>query len=107
FDPDDTERLRGHNLPFLCGLYPDAHQRALACELLPGATALRLGRFGGLVEVVSCGLGFALLRRAVCEAIRDASAPGEARYFGADAAGTWEAEDAAFCARVRAAGFVL
>lgn len=32
FDPDDVERLRGHGLPIVCGIYPKKGKRALACH---------------------------------------------------------------------------
>ena len=47
FHPDDVERLRTHNLPFTCGLYPKKGPRQFACEFLPGTPSVRFGKNGG------------------------------------------------------------
>src|SRR5262245_63335945 len=36
FDPADIERLRGHHLPFACGVYPASGTTAVVCEFPPG-----------------------------------------------------------------------
>ena len=110
FDPGDVDRLRALNLPFACGIYPWPGRRGLVCEFPPGTEAVRFGTGGGRVPVVSCGLGFALIRREVFEAIVQEAPPGTtATYFAipnaeAGFAGR-AAEDVAFCARVRGCGF--
>lgn len=65
FDPDDVGRLRAHGLPLVCGLYPEAGSRRLACEFPPGTPRVRLGPRGELVEVRYAGLGFAHTRAAL------------------------------------------
>ncbi len=110
FDPADVERLRGHQLPFVCGVYPASGPRGLACTFPSGTTSVRFGTGGGLIRAVACGLGFALVRREVFEAVAKSSSPGtEPVYFripGTDGETVApEAEDAAFCARARGAGF--
>ncbi|HEY1190970.1 MAG TPA: class I SAM-dependent methyltransferase, partial [Gemmata sp.] len=73
----------------------------------PGVTTVRLGSGGVLLPVVSCGLGFALVRRAVLERVAATAPPGTPpSYFAAPDAGTLDAEDVTFCARAAAAGFV-
>lgn len=100
FSPNDVERLRAHDIPMVCGIYPELGRRNFACELTPTTTSLRFGRFGGLVEALSCGLGFALIRRGVFDALsQGAQAGAEPAYF----TGEGQRGDAAFCARVRAA----
>src|SRR6476661_1295263 len=70
FHPDDVARLRAHDLPFTCGLYPKKGPRQFACEFLPGTPAVKFGKHGGLTEVRYCGFGFTHVRREVFEAIQ-------------------------------------
>jgi hypothetical protein len=109
FDPTDVERLRAHGLPFVCGVYPLSGVRGLACEFAAGTTAIRFGRRGGLLPVVACGLGFALVRSPVFEAISRRCSVGVGEYFAGAEAGPGTVvgvvEDALFCDRVRASGF--
>jgi hypothetical protein len=110
FDPADVEKLRGLNLPVACGVYPWPGRRGLVCEFPAGTASVRFGRAGGPVPVLTCGLGFALVRRAVFEAIAKQNPPGSpAAYFAAptkdDAVTSRVAEDVAFCGRARSAGF--
>ena len=109
FDPREVDRLRGHDLPFVCGIYPWPGRRGLACVFRPGTTAVQFGHGGGLLRVESCGLGFALVRRRVLEAIARQAAPAtEAAYFTVPRARPGfagrVAEDVAFCRRAREAG---
>ncbi len=69
FDPNDVGRLRGLGLPLVGGLCPDAGGAGLGCEFAPGTASVRLGAGGGPVGVPQLGLGFALVRRAVFEAV--------------------------------------
>lgn len=69
FDPAGVDKLRAHDLPFVCGLYPEKGPPEFACEFLPGTPAVRFGTAGGLVEVRYAGLGFALTRRVVYAAV--------------------------------------
>jgi hypothetical protein len=110
FDPTDVERLRVHDVPFVCGTYPASGWAALACEFFPGTGRVRFGTGGGPIPVLSCGLGFALVRRAVFEAIAQLVGAGaELTYFTAPSAkadsAARVAEDVAFCRRAQRAGF--
>jgi hypothetical protein len=110
FDPDSLERLRGRGVPFACGVYPASGWAGLACEFLPGTRLVRFGAGGGPLPVLSCGIGFALVRREVFEAIARQAPPGAApAYFataGADGRpGGRSEEDVAFCRRARSCGF--
>jgi hypothetical protein len=112
FDPSDVPRLRAHNLPFVCGIYPASGKRGLNCEFPPGTTRVRFGPGGGLQPLVSSGLGFALIRRETFEALAKTSPPGaEPTYFAIPAAesnpATQAAEDVGFCHRVRECGIEL
>jgi hypothetical protein len=48
FNPDDVEKLRSHNLPLTCGIYPKKGERALAIHSLPGTERIQFGTKGGL-----------------------------------------------------------
>lgn len=66
FAPGDVERLRGHDLPLTCGLYPRKGAPSFAATFLnPGAVTFGPG--GGLVEVRYAGMGFMHVRRLVFE----------------------------------------
>ena len=119
FDPNDVERLRQHNRPFTCGLYPKKGPRQFACEFLPGTESVRFGKNGGLTEIRYCGFGFTHLRREVFEAVREKLAlPVCNQRFASllvpyfepmsipEGEGRWSlSEDYAFCERARQAGF--
>jgi hypothetical protein len=119
FDPDDVERLRGHDLPVVAGLYPKKGVQELAVHLEPGTTALEVGEGGGLVDVRYVATGFLLIQRLVFDDVqRHFSLPvcnarfGQASvpYFlpmviADDGGGYWYlGEDYAFCERARQAG---
>jgi hypothetical protein len=125
FDPSDIERLRGHNLPIVCGIYPQKGRRVLACHVMPGTEKLIFGDDGGLTEILYAGTGFLLVRREAYETIRrELQLPlcnerfggrPMVPYFqpmshiesvGSGTGGHWYlAEDFAFCERARQAGF--
>jgi hypothetical protein len=69
FDADDVDRLRGHQLPLACGIYPKKGQRALACHLLPDTNEVVFGEGGGLLEILYGATGFLHTRREVYEKI--------------------------------------
>jgi hypothetical protein len=121
FRPDDVERLRSHQLPFVCGLYPKKDKKEFACRFPPGVAQVTFGADGKLVELVHVGLGFALVRREVFETVRTRlELPTCNEQFGKplepyfppmmvpDGPGLWYlAEDYAFCERVRRCGFKI
>jgi hypothetical protein len=121
FEADDVQRLRGHDLPIVAGVYAKKGPGGLAVHPEPGTRELRFGEGGELVPVRYVGAGFLLTRRGVYEAIartfalpvcnarfgapvvpyflpmvvEDAGAPGGYWYLG---------EDYAFGERARLAG---
>lgn len=119
FHADDVARLRAHNLPFTCGLYPKKGPRQFACEFLPGTASVRFGKNGGPVEIRYCGFGFTHVRRAVFDAVQERlDLPVCNQRFGSllipffqpmsvpEPGGHWSlSEDYAFCERARQAGF--
>jgi len=108
FDPADVERLRKLAVPFACGVYPWLGRQGLTCEFLPGTTSVQFGKAGGPISIVSCGLGFSLIRREVFEAIANSTPPGTpVAYFGNSDPAATVAEDAVLCERARACGFEI
>jgi hypothetical protein len=73
FEPDDVDRLLGHNLPFVCGIYTKKGVPELACRLLPDTTELTLGEGGGLIEIQYAAMGFTLVRAEVFHRLDDES----------------------------------
>lgn len=122
FDPDDIDKLRRHNVPIVCGIYPQKGKRVLACHVLPGTEKLIFGDDGGLAEILYAGTGFLLVRREAYESIQHKlQLPLCNERFGGrpmvpyfqpmshpDETGHWYlAEDFAFCERARQAGFEI
>jgi hypothetical protein len=119
FHPDGVDRLRSHQQPIVCGIYPQKGKRSLACHALPGTPQLRFGREGGLHEILYAGTGFLLVRREVYLRVqRELALPVCNERFGhpmvpyfqplthTDEDGTWYlAEDYAFSQRTRACGY--
>ncbi|HEV3383834.1 MAG TPA: class I SAM-dependent methyltransferase [Gemmata sp.] len=119
FDPNDVDRLRAHNLPIACGLYPKKGPRQFACEFLPGASQVKFGRPGGLEEIRYCGFGFTHIRREVFQTVqKQLKLPTCNKRFDSplvpffapmevdEPGGPWSiSEDYAFCERARKCGF--
>jgi hypothetical protein len=119
FQPGDVDRLRAHNLPFTCGIYPKKSRPEFACDFLPGTRELPFGKDGGLHEVRYVGFGFVHTRREVYDAVRTRlELPTCNQRFGkpivpyflpllaADGPGMWYlSEDYAFCERARRCGY--
>jgi predicted O-methyltransferase YrrM len=119
FDPDSLERLRSHNLPMVCGIYPQKGKRALACHVMPGSASMTFGKNGGLVELLYAATGFLLVRREVYLGIQEKTKlPMCNERFGHPMIpyflslihpiedGYWYlADDYAFCQRARASGY--
>jgi predicted O-methyltransferase YrrM len=120
FEPDDVEKLRRHNLPLACGIYPQVRSRELACAFLPGTDKVQFGQSGGLLEILYAAFGFVLTRRNVFEEIKRGRALTESnRPVGSsiepwfmpllvedDANGAWDLPaEFAFCERARRCQF--
>lgn len=121
FEPGDVEKLREHNLPIVCGIYPKKKRRELACHLMPGSEAVMFGQAGGLLEIKYAGAGFLYvradayhtmqqqLRLPLCnEHFGEAIVP----YFQPlvteeDGKRWYLAEDYAFCHRARQCGYSI
>ncbi|NUQ65214.1 MAG: hypothetical protein HUU20_22335 [Pirellulales bacterium] len=65
FHPDSVDQLRSHELPIVCGIYPQKGKRALACHIMPGMPTMQFGKRGNLMELLYAGTGFLLIRREV------------------------------------------
>jgi hypothetical protein len=119
FDPDDVDKLRRHDLPLVCGIYPKKGCRQFACAFLPDTRHILFGVRGGMTEVLYCGFGFVLTRRVLYESVqqqlglavcnRRFGAP-LVPYFTPLVAGEGEqawllGEDYSFCERARRCGF--
>ncbi len=120
FDPDDVDKLRRHDLPLVCGIYPKKACRQLASAFLPDTRQVSFGVRGGLTEILYCAFGFVHTRRLLYETIRRQlelplcnqrfqGAP-LVPYFAPLAVGEGEQawylnEDYAFCERARRCGF--
>jgi hypothetical protein len=121
FDVDDVRRLREHDVPIVCGIYPKKNSRALSCHLLPDTRTVRFGTHGGLLEIRYAATGFLLTRREVYDGIaRHEQLPVCNQRFSTpvvpyflpllipDGDGTWYlGEDFAFCERARRSGFTI
>jgi hypothetical protein len=118
FHPDAVEKLRSHDLPIVCGIYPKKGKREFAMSALPGTKKMVFGRKGGLHEVQYAGTGFLFVRRQVYLDIQfQLGLPLCNEFFGANIIpyfmplvrpqreGHWYlGEDYAFCERARQAG---
>lgn len=70
FDPNDVDKLRRHELPLVCGIYPKKSRRQFACNFLPQTRQVVFGVQGGVIEILYCGFGFVLTRRTVYETMQ-------------------------------------
>jgi hypothetical protein len=122
FAPEDVFKIRQHNLPICCGIYPKKGRRELACHVMPGASDIHFGPAkGGLTEILYAGAGFLHVRRSVYSTIeRILELPTCNAQFGAPSvpyfqpaikstpAGQWYlGEDYAFCERARHCGYKI
>ena len=123
FDPDDVDRVRNHQLPLCCGIYPKKGLREIACHVMPGTQCVDFGENGGLLEILYAGTGFLHVRREVYDSIREElSLPACNEHFGPAvypyfqpmtvghprSGGSWYlGEDYAFCERARQCGYKI
>jgi hypothetical protein len=120
FNADDVERLRGHELPLVCGMYPKKGSRQFASAFLPHTRKILFGGQGGLIELLYCGFGFVHTRREVYERMEQELALPVCNqqfkglplvpYFlsmivGEGKQSWYLSEDFAFCERARRCGF--
>lgn len=115
----DVDRLRGHGVPLVAGLYPVKGRRRMAMTLLEGERVIVFGEGGGLLEVKHVATGFLYTHRSVYERIAkhhklpvcSGDKPcGLVPYFLSviveDRGGHhYLSEDFSFCWRARTAGF--
>ena len=122
FDPGDVDKLRRHDLPLVCGIYPKKACRQFACAFLPDTGKVVFGGRGDLIELFYCGFGFVHTRRVVYEAMqRELRLPlcnqrfkglPLVPYFAPIVVGEEEqawylAEDYSFCERARRCGLCI
>ncbi|WP_405179616.1 hypothetical protein OG225_38545 [Nocardia sp. NBC_01377] len=121
FDPDSVDRLREHDLPLVCGIYPKKGLRELACHLLPGTEHVLFGAGGGLMNIKYAAAGFLYTHRTVYETMSEhEKLPVCNEHFGratvpyflpmivSDGENPWYlGEDYAFCERARRSGFEI
>jgi hypothetical protein len=120
FNPDDVDKLRRHELPLVCGIYPKKGCRQFACTFLPETRRIVFGVHGCGMEILYCGFGFTLTRREVYETMQQRlELPDCNRRFkemtlvpyfaplveGAGEQAWYLGEDYAFCERARRCGF--
>ena len=121
FFPDAIEKLRNHNLPICCGIYPKKGKRELACHVLPDTPQMVFGNGGGLTEILYAGTGFLHVRREVYRRIQqELKLPMCNERFGEtmlpffqpmlyqhDDGYDYLAEDYSFCQRARDCGYQI
>ncbi|PHS05220.1 MAG: hypothetical protein COA78_15515 [Blastopirellula sp.] len=121
FFPDAIEKIRQHNLPITCGIYPKKGKREIACHVLPVTPKMTFGEAGGLTEIKYAGTGFLHVRRDVYRKIQqDLNLPMCNEHFGEtmipffhpmlhqrDDGYDYLAEDYSFSERARQCGFKI
>lgn len=119
FEPNDIDKLRAHQLPIACGIYPKKGPRQLAAAVWPGTKTLVFGSGGGLVDLRYVGFGFVHTRREVYTKIAETLpvcnqmfkrpiVPYFLPLLQESPEGTWYlGEDYAFCERALRAGFKI
>jgi len=121
FQVEDVERLRMHERPIACGLYPKKGKPEFAAKFLSGTEQAKVGTIGGLMEIEYAGFGFMHVRIDVFKRMESqlklprcvgAGDPTKeiVPYFlplVAEKFGKWQymSEDASFCERARKCGF--
>ena len=118
FSPDDVDRIRSHDLPLCCGIYPKKGLRQLAMKFLPDTERISFGTNGGLMEIMYAATGFLHVRRQVyddiqqqlnlptCDAFQQSFVPYFLPMTREYESGHWYlGEDFAFCERARQCGY--
>ena len=70
FNPSDVEKIRKHDLGFVCATYCQKGSGLLTTNF-KNMGEVGYGKVGGLHKIDSCGFGFNLVRRYVIEAVED------------------------------------
>jgi hypothetical protein len=118
FATHDVEKLRGHDLGIVGGVYAQKGPRRLCMNPLTVPATITFGEGGGLVEVAHIATGFLLTRRELYDDVRrhhklprcGRDTPGIIPFFHSIVDGDEEkgfrylSEDYSFCERARAAG---
>lgn len=124
FRLEDFERLRQHDLPLVCGLYPKKIvEGGLAAILMDDTDKLIFGEVGGLIEIKWAGTGFFYTKRCVYEDIISKlklspcaiGNPGPGYPFfmpftiplNGDGMHAYLGDDTSFCERARQAGYKI
>ncbi len=122
FDPDDVDRIRAHNLPFVVGLYVQKGPKRFAGMFPEDIGKVKFGKGGALVPMDDVGMGFTYVRAEVYRAIKANMPEAERSVLGGyqgkmitpyflpllrqKAYGlTYLSEDYSFTARAKEAGF--
>lgn len=123
FKVEDFEKLRNHNLPIVCGLYPKKHPGSdLNAGFPKSVTKLTFGDGGGLIELDWCGTGFLYTQKCVYKDIKN-SLPIKLCRTGTERSFTpyfmsyiipnetglpsYLPDDRAFCAHARRCGYKI
>src|SRR5580704_4999100 len=72
FDPDDVDRIRELDLPFVAGLYVQKGPKRFAAKFKDGTGNVCFGIGGSVIEMQSVGMGFTFIRSEVYEAVGEA-----------------------------------
>jgi hypothetical protein len=125
FRIEDFERLREHDLPIVCGLYPKKiSEGGLAAILTEDTEKLIFGEVGGLMEIKWAGTGFLYTKRCVYEDIKTKlklpkcgiGNPGPGYPFfmpfilppnNGDGIHLYLGDDTSFCERARQCGYKI
>lgn len=71
FDPDDVDRIRAHNRPFVVGLYTQKGPKRFAGMFPAGTGKVTFGKGGGLIPMDYVGMGFTYVQGQVYRAIQE------------------------------------
>jgi hypothetical protein len=121
FRPQDVDRLRSHDAPIVCGLYPKKDATQFACEFPEGTEQVSFGKDGGLVELRFAGMGFMRTRSEVYAGIERGESLPRCQFkkstelvpyflpmiLDDGTARQYLSEDYAFCERARRSGFKI
>jgi hypothetical protein len=120
FEPSSVDRLRTHDLPIVCGLYPTKVEKRLSSIMMPGTKQVIFGQGGGLLEIRYAATGFLYTRRQVyvdvqaheklpvCDQLLQPMVPYFMPMVVDDGNGPWYlGEDYAFCERARRSGYKI